>query len=173
MCLAFICTDTHTCISKKRMLYCCFQLRQRKKKTEVTLRGINICYKLINITGLKWLLFSDFCFRLRGRSASEQVSPYRWWHFMTHSLTGLRGSVENEKTENRYVKCPVHFFRWNSCHSLRNEQKLLTNRIAGKQMNIKKIKLFRINHSFSWYKQNLSLVRPTCFNSTQILRCAE
>ena len=46
-------------------------------------------------------------------------------------------------TENRYVKCPVHFFCWNIFHSLRNEQKILTNIIAGKLMNRKKIKLFK------------------------------
>ena len=45
-------------------------------------------------------------------------------------------------TENRYVTCPVHFFGWNIFHLLSYEQNLLTNRIAGKLMNIKKIKLF-------------------------------
>ena len=44
-------------------------------------------------------------------------------------------------TENRYVKWPVHFFRWNIFHSLSYEQNFLTNRIAEKLMNIKKIKL--------------------------------
>ena len=43
-------------------------------------------------------------------------------------------------TENRYVKCPVHLFSWNIFHLLSYEQNLLTNRIAGKLMNIKKIK---------------------------------
>ena len=49
-------------------------------------------------------------------------------------------------TENRYGKCSVHLFRWNIFHSLWYEQNLLTNRIAGKQMNIKKIKLFWDNN---------------------------
>ena len=44
--------------------------------------------------------------------------------------------------ENHCVKCPVHFFRWNTFHSLRNEQNVLTNRIVGKQMIMMKIKLF-------------------------------
>ena len=44
-------------------------------------------------------------------------------------------------TENRYVKCPVHFFGWNIFHLLSYEQNLLTNRIAGKLMKTKKIKL--------------------------------
>ena len=44
-------------------------------------------------------------------------------------------------TEIRYVKCPVHLFGWNIFHLLSYEQNLLTNRIAGKLMNIKKIKL--------------------------------
>ena len=46
-------------------------------------------------------------------------------------------------TENRYVKCPVHFFRSNIFHSLSFEQNLLTNRIAGKLINLKKIKLLQ------------------------------
>ena len=58
--------------------------------------------------------------------------------FATCSLT-LR-----HVTENHYVKCPVHFFGWNIFHLLSYEQNLLTNRIAGKLMNIKKIKL--LNH---------------------------
>ena len=41
--------------------------------------------------------------------------------------------------ENRYV----NFFGWNIFHLLSYEQNLLTNRIAEKQMNIKKIKLFQ------------------------------
>ena len=45
-------------------------------------------------------------------------------------------------SENRYVKCPVHFFGLNIFHLLSYEQNLLTNRIAGKLMNTKKIKLF-------------------------------
>ena len=44
-------------------------------------------------------------------------------------------------TENRYVRCPVHFSHWNIFHSLSYEQNFLTNRIAGKLMNVKKIKL--------------------------------
>ena len=44
-------------------------------------------------------------------------------------------------TENRYVKCPVHFFRWNIFHLLSYEQNFLSNRTAGKLMTIKKIKL--------------------------------
>ena len=44
-------------------------------------------------------------------------------------------------TENRYVKCIVRFFRWNIFYSLSYGQNVLTNRIAGKLMNIKKIKL--------------------------------
>ena len=47
-------------------------------------------------------------------------------------------------TENRYIKCAVLFFRWNIFHSLSYEQKILTNRIAGKLMNIKKIKLYNV-----------------------------
>ena len=58
--------------------------------------------------------------------------------------------------ENRYVKCPVHFFHWNIFHSLRYEQTFLTNRIAGKQMNIKKIKLFIVN-----YNQRVRFPYPT------------
>ena len=46
-------------------------------------------------------------------------------------------------TENRYEKCPVHFFGWHIFHLLSYEQNRLTNRIAGKLMNIKKIKLFK------------------------------
>ena len=46
-------------------------------------------------------------------------------------------------TENRYIKCPVHFFSWNSFHLLSYEQNLLINRIAGELMNIKKIELFK------------------------------
>ena len=45
-------------------------------------------------------------------------------------------------TENRYVKYPVQYFRLNIFHSWRYESNVLTNRIAGKRMNIKKIKLF-------------------------------
>ena len=45
-------------------------------------------------------------------------------------------------TENRYVKCPVHLFDWNIFHLLSYEQNLLTCRIAGKLMNMKKIKLY-------------------------------
>ena len=45
--------------------------------------------------------------------------------------------------KNRYVKCPVHFFRWDIFHSLRYEQIFLTNRTAGKQMNIKTFKLYQ------------------------------
>ena len=45
-------------------------------------------------------------------------------------------------TENHYVKCPLHFFGWKLFYLLSYEQNLLTNRIAGKLMNIKKIKLF-------------------------------
>ena len=52
-------------------------------------------------------------------------------------------------TENRYVKCPVHFFGWNIFNLLSYEQILLTNRIAGKLMNIKKIKLFYYAEAFS------------------------
>ena len=48
-------------------------------------------------------------------------------------------------SENRYVKCPAHFFRWNMFHSLSYEQNILTNKIAGKLVNIKKIKLFKCN----------------------------
>ena len=40
-------------------------------------------------------------------------------------------------TENR----PEHFFSWNIFYSLKYKQNFLTNRIAGKQMNIKEIKL--------------------------------
>ena len=40
-------------------------------------------------------------------------------------------------TENRCVKCPVHFFRWNSFHSSRYEHFLT----KWKQMKIQKIKL--------------------------------
>ena len=50
-------------------------------------------------------------------------------------------------TENRYVKCSVHFVGWNIFHLLSCEQNLLTNRIAGKLMNIKKIKLLNYNLS--------------------------
>ena len=42
-------------------------------------------------------------------------------------------------TENRYVKYPVH-------NSWRYESIVLTNRIAGKRMNIKKIKSFQSGH---------------------------
>ena len=56
--------------------------------------------------------------------------------FVTCSLT-LR-----HVTKNLYVKCQVHFFGWNIFHLLSYEQNLLSNRIAGKLMNIMKIKLF-------------------------------
>ena len=45
-------------------------------------------------------------------------------------------------TENRYVKCPVHFYRWNIFYSLRCEHNFLTNWIAEKLMNAQKIKIF-------------------------------
>ena len=51
-------------------------------------------------------------------------------------------------TENRYVKCPVHFFRSNIFLSLSYEQNFLINRIAGKLMNIKKIKLFGLTNTW-------------------------
>ena len=41
-------------------------------------------------------------------------------------------------TENRWVKCPVHFFRRNIFHSLSYEQNVLTNRTAWKLMKIKR-----------------------------------
>ena len=78
---------------------------------------------------------------------------YLWFkryrrHIVYNDVT--RGSVTCSLTlrhdpENRYVKCPVHFFGWNIFHLLSYEQNLLINRIAGKLMNLKKIKLFIIN----------------------------
>ena len=47
-------------------------------------------------------------------------------------------------TENRYVKYPVH-------NSWRYESIILTNRIAGKRMNIKKIKLYKYCRKFPKY----------------------
>ena len=57
---------------------------------------------------------------------------------VTHNSVTIYLTLRNV-TEKRYVKSPVHFFRWNIFHSLSYEQNFLTNRIAGKLMNIKKI----------------------------------
>ena len=59
---------------------------------------------------------------------------------MRHSVTC--SLILHHVTENRYVKCPVHFFRWNIFLSLGYEQNFLTNRIGGKLMKIKKMKLY-------------------------------
>ena len=71
--------------------------------------------------------------------------------YLTCSLTLRR------VTENRYVKCPVHFFGWNIFHLLSYEQNLLTNRIAGKLMNISKNKLY-VSQTYDYTKYN---VHPT------------
>ena len=49
------------------------------------------------------------------------------------------------------VKYPVHFFRWNIFYSLSYEQIFLTDRIAGKLMNIKKIKIQLLYFYFNIY----------------------
>ena len=57
-------------------------------------------------------------------------------------------------TENRYVKYPVH-------NSWRYESIVLTNRIAGKRMNIKKIKLFQSVFFKIWFMYK---IRPWTFS---------
>ena len=63
-------------------------------------------------------------------------------------------------TENHCVKCPVHFFGRDIFHLLSYEQNLLTSRIAGKLMNIKKLnywnikKFYLANKNWVWNGQH-------------------
>ena len=91
-------------------------------------------------------LFYQWCFQVTFIFDSNVIGY--WCHFVYNDVT--HNSVTCSLmlfhvTENRYVKCPVHFFCWNIFYSLRYEQNLFfltnTGRMAGKQMSIKKIKL--------------------------------
>ena len=75
-----------------------------------------------------------------------------WRHVVYNNITHdsvMCSLTLRHVTENRCVKCPVHFFGWNIFHLLSYGQNLLTNRIAGKLMNIKKIKLLSNNLKFN------------------------
>ena len=66
-------------------------------------------------------------------------------------------------TENRYVKCPAHFFRWNIFYSLRYEQNFWTNRItAGKLMNMKKLKLSSLKYAERLIRHETDIYRISC-----------
>ena len=60
-------------------------------------------------------------------------------------------------------KIPSALFRWNIFHSLRYEHNCLTNRIAGKQRNIKKIELYHVHTKSKgkqlWNKTKFKLIR--------------
>ena len=67
-----------------------------------------------------------------------------WRHIVYNDV--MRDSVTcsltlHHVTKNRYLKCPVHFFHRTFFLDWEYEQIFLTNSIAGKLMNIKKIKL--------------------------------
>ena len=62
-------------------------------------------------------------------------------------------------TENRYIKCLVHFFSVGIFSFIEIWTKHFTNRTAGKQMNIKKVKLL-FHHRKNIHEVRITVTKP-------------